>query len=180
MGLVIHFNINNKYNIMKKNFKYIVVILFVAAFTSCETEEGYEDFPVEKTSVNDMTGDWYVQTFIGDDLALGYELITISNTANDESAIQIFDHKNIWWFNTAVPANVGALSFEGNDLASDVDGYQITVNVTNGQIEKNGTVTSDTNLPADFISFDIEFSDDPGTIYHIEGYKRSGFLEDEH
>ena len=33
---------------------------------------------------------------------------------------------------------------------------------------------------ADSISFNIEFSDDPGTIYRIEGFRRTGFLEDEH
>jgi hypothetical protein len=33
---------------------------------------------------------------------------------------------------------------------------------------------------SDLISYKIEFSDDPGTIYEVNGYKRTGFAEDEH
>ncbi|XCF06118.1 lipid-binding protein [Tamlana crocina] len=167
---------------MKNHLKYILILLSltVSLFTSCETEEGYKDFNVEKTDVIELSGDWYVETSLNGSVVLGYEIITTSNTANDNSAIRIFDHEHIWAFNIAVPVNVENLTFEGSSLSSDVDGYQITVNITNGKIEKNGTLTSDTNMTTDLISFDAEFSDEPGNIYHIEGYKRSGYLEDEH
>ncbi len=165
---------------MKNIFKYFAVILFIAAFTSCETEEGFEDFKIEKSSVADMSGDWYVKTFVGGNEAIDYSLITTSNVATDDgSGIQIFDHKNIWWFNTQSPITLNSLSFEGTNLASLVDDYAITVNIVNGIIVKNGT-KSNSGKTTDSISFDIEFSDDPGTIYHIEGFKRTGFLEDEH
>ncbi len=164
---------------MKKTFKYIALVLFAAAFSSCD-EEGYEDFTIEKTDVKELSGDWYVQTFVDGDMVIDYTLLTTSNTANDKSALKIFDHEEIWEFNAPIPANIEALTFEGENIDSKVGDYEITVTVTNGKVEKNATFTSDTNLAADFISFDIEFSDDPGTIYHIEGFKRSGFLEDEH
>jgi len=165
---------------MKKIFKYTLVVLFITALSSCETEEGFDDYTLEKSPVADVSGDWYVQTFVGENLALGYQRITISNTAaNNGTEINLFDHKNIWWFNFKSPVNVNALTFSGDNLASDVEGYQITVNVTNGVIVKKGTTTNSGNI-ADSISFDIEFSDDPGTIYHLEGFKRTGFLEDEH
>ncbi|MBP0903425.1 lipid-binding protein [Mariniflexile gromovii] len=147
---------------------------------SCTSEEGYADLTLDKSAVSEMSGDWYVETFVNGNLALGYEVITVSNTPEDDgTAIQIFDHSHIWEFNTAVPVNISSLTFEGSNLASKVDDYEITVNITNGAIVKNGT-TSTSGRTADKISFDIEFSDDPGTIYHIEGYKRTGFLEDEH
>ncbi|MDD7886425.1 lipid-binding protein [Flavivirga sp. 57AJ16] len=165
---------------MKNHLKYILILtLAFSLFNSCE-EDGYEDFTVEKTGVIELSGDWYVETFLEGNKIIDYEVITTSNTANDNSAIQIFDHEHIWTFNVAVPANSQNLTFEGSGLASDVDGYEITVDITNGKVEKNATVTSGTNLPADLISFDAEFSDDPGNVYHIEGYKRSGYLEDEH
>jgi hypothetical protein len=165
---------------MKKIFKYLVTVAFITTLASCSTNEEYEDFKFDVSPVVDMSGDWYVQTFVDGDIEVDYALITTSNTAEDDgSEIQIFDQQNIWWFNAKTPVNVGALTFSGNDLASAVDGYEITVTITNGAILKKGT-TSTSGRISDSISFDIEFSDDPGTIYHIEGYKRTGFLEDEH
>jgi len=164
---------------MKNLLKYMVVV-FVTILSSCSPNEGYEDFTLDKSPVIEMSGDWYVQTFVGSDVVGGYSLITTSNTsADDGTEIQIFDQQNIWWFNAKVPVNLGALTFAGDDLASDVDGYEITVNITNGSIVKGGTIST-SGKTTDSISFDIEFSDDPGTIYTIAGYKSTGFLEDEH
>lgn len=164
---------------MKNIFKYIAVILFITAFTSCETEEGYEDYTVERTSVIDMTGDWYIQTFFDGDLVLDYELVTLSNTAADNGEIQIFDD-HIWPFTAKVPVDLNNLTFSGNDLADLVSDGAVTVTITNGVIVKNGTTSSGLGVTTNSISFDAEFSDDPGSVYHFEGYKRTGFLEDEH
>ena len=164
---------------MKNIFKYLSMILLIAICTSCETEEGYADYPSENSPVVDLAGEWYVQTFVDGTIVTDYSLLTTSNTSSDDgSEIQIFDHKNIWWFKVKSPIN--GLTFSGSDLASDVDGYEITVNINNGIIKKDGAKASNTNTIVDLISFDIEFSDEPGVIYHIEGFKRSGFLEDEH
>lgn len=165
---------------MKKIFNYIAVLMIVAVATSCN-EEGFEDVNLEESSVIEMSGDWYVQTFIGGNMVVDYEVITTSNTAADDgTSIQMSDHEHIWAFNSAVPVDLSALTFSGSNLASKVDDYEITITVTNGVIQKDGTVSSGSNQVADLISFDIEFSDDPGSIYHIEGYKRTGLLEDEH
>ncbi len=59
------------------------------------------------------------------------------------------------------------------------EAYEITATVSNGVISNGSTMSSGGNL-TDGIAFDIEFSDDPGTIYHVEGYRRTGFQEDEH
>ncbi|WNH13405.1 lipid-binding protein [Thalassobellus suaedae] len=172
--------------------KYIVLVLIgIIAFTSCETEEGYEDYTVENTNLSDMSGDWYVEVFVDDDLVSDYIRITTSNSASSENSLQIYDHFNFWWMNVAVPADLSSLTFSGTDLLSSVEDddtdttdvfetYDVNVNVSNGSVIKDGTVTSGTGNVADLISFDVEFADDPGTIYHFEGYKRSGFLEDEH
>ncbi|MEP3838768.1 MAG: lipid-binding protein [Algibacter sp.] len=142
---------------------------------ACETEEGFEDFPVTTSSVIEMSGDYYVQTFLDGNLVLDYEFITISNSnADNGTEIQITDN-HIWPFKAVVPANLGDLTFSGTNLISGA----ITVTITNGAIVKNGT-TSTFGVTADMISFDGEFSDDPGNVYHFEGYKRTGFLEDEH
>lgn len=162
---------------MKNLIKYIFAFVFIAAQTSC-SDEGFEDYTIEKSSVVEMSGDWYVQTFVDGSLAIDYGRITTSNTSTDGN-LQIFDHENIYTFNFSTPVNVNELTFAGVDLESNFEGYEITTTVTNGIIVKNGTVST-SGRTSDSISFDIEFSDDPGTIYHIEGYKRTGFLEDEH
>lgn len=166
---------------MKKILKYILVVSFITTLFSCSPNEEYEDYTIVKSPVVEMSGDWYVQTFIGEDLVQDYVLITTSNTgADDGTEIQIYDQQNIWWFKAKTPINLSSLTFSGNDLPSNVDGYEITVNITNGVIVKEGTTAPATGTTSNSIAFDIEFSDDPGTIYHIAGYKRTGFLEDEH
>lgn len=175
---------------MKKYFKYILLFVLAIGQISCN-EDSYEDVNLPSAAVSEMSGDWYVQVFVDDVLEEDYFLITTSNTPDSETEIQINDHKNFWWMNVAVPVDLSTLTFSGNDLLSSVEDddvstediyetYDVNVTITNGTIVKGGTVTTGTGNEADLISFDIEFADDPGTIYHFEGYKRSGFLEDEH
>lgn len=60
-----------------------------------------------------------------------------------------------------------------------VSGYAITVKVLGGSIEKN-TVETASKAVTDAINIELEFGDDEGTIYRYKGYRRTGFLEDEH
>ena len=62
--------------------------------------------------------------------------------------------------------------------AQNQRGDEITVNITNGKILKNGGVQNN-GSPADYISIDVEFSDDPGTIYRLEGVRYSGLVEND-
>ena len=87
------------------------------------------------------------------------------------------DLEHTWSYKLRTPINLDALSFGGSDLSEQY--YDITASVTNGVITKGDTETSGGNI-TDGISFDVEFSDDAGTIYHVEGYRRTGFQEDEH
>lgn len=165
---------------INKKINLFIGILFLAlttVFTSCD-EVG--DTDPGGTSTQDMAGDWYVQTYVGDALALDYQLISTYNTSDDDGTeMWIDDHAHIWTFKAKTPVTTSSLSFSGTDLESSVDGYDITVNISNGIISLDDTETSGGNT-ANGISFDIEFSDDPGTIYTLKGYKRTGFTEDEH
>lgn len=144
-----------------------------SVFTSCD--EGGDPDP-GATSVVEMAGDWFVQL----EGQGSYYLISTYNTAADNGTeMWIDDNKNFWWFKAKTSVNTSALSFSGSDLASTVDGYDILVSISNGIISKGTATTSGGNI-SDSISFDIEFSDDPGTIYQLVGYKRTGFQEDEH
>lgn len=166
-------------NFLKKS---IFALIFAVTFVACD--EGGDPDP-GGSNVQDMAGDWYVQfNDQGDEPSGDYYLITTYNTAADDGKeIWIDDNKNIWWFKAKAPVQIEKLSFAGTDLASSVpDGdttYDIKISVANGKIVMGGAIT-DAGNPSDSISFDIEFEDDPGNVYSLVGYRRTGFLEDEH
>lgn len=60
-----------------------------------------------------------------------------------------------------------------------VSGYDITVKVIKGSIEL-GTYEAASKTKTDKFTIELEWSDDPGTTYRYNGYRRTGFLEDEH
>lgn len=60
-----------------------------------------------------------------------------------------------------------------------VSGYAITVKVIGGSIE-TGTFLAPSKAKTDAITLELEWSDDPGTTYRYKGYRRTGFIEDEH
>ena len=159
---------------IKNNITVILLSIFlISTFISCD--EGGDPDP-GATSTVQMAGDWFVQW----DGQGGYYLITTYNTAADNGTeMWIDDNHNFWDFKAKCPVSLSNLSFSGDNLESSVDGYDITVSIANGSIVKGGAETSGGNT-SDLISFDIEFSDDPGTIYSLVGYKRTGFAEDDH
>ncbi len=174
---------------MKKIIKSIFVLLLTINFTACD--EGGDPNP-GATEVVDMAGDWYVQLLLdGEDIyGIGYYLLSTYNTsANNGNEMWIDDHE-LWPMKVKASVNTNAKTFEGSNLENEYS-YTIElddeteeevfpmVTITNGQIIFDGATTTGGN-PSDSISFTVEFSDDPGTIYTIEGYKRTGFLEDEH
>ncbi len=164
-----------------KNLKIykIILSLFVAvSFVACD--KGGEPDP-GATKLVMMAGDWYVQASIdGTLLSDDYYLIsTYNGSADDGTEIWIDDLHNFWDFKVKSPVNSTAMTFSGDGLTSVVEDYNIQVTISNGAIVKNGATSTGGNT-VDGISLDAEFSDDPGTIYHLEGYKRTGLLEDNH
>ncbi|MCL7763693.1 hypothetical protein MPF19_09730 [Polaribacter sp. Z014] len=160
-----------------KNIKILKITLFltlILGFTSCD--EGGDPDP-GATSVVEMAGDWFVQVNGTGD----YYHLSTYNTANDDGTeMWIEDFGTFWEFKAKTPVNTNDLSFGGSDLASDYEGYKITIDITNANISKGTAVTSGGNT-SDGISLDITFSDDTSaTIYNLVGYKRTGFSEDEH
>lgn len=165
--------------IMKKYKIYLGALLMVlfATVSSCD-EVG--DIDVGGVTVQDMTGEWYVETSVDGTVVVGYAAISTYNSAANIEEMWIDDQQHIWWFKAKAPVTLSSLSFSGTDLASSYDGYDITVTITNGVVNQDVVGATSAGNTSDTISFDIEFSDDPGTIYHIEGYRRTGFAEDEH
>ncbi len=162
-----------------KKVLYLATLLFCAFFTtSCEKEE------VGSTATESLAGQWYVQAnvvtsegVIEDPYQLGrFLLLTYNTSANNSSEIWIDDLKNFWDFKVKASCDATGLTFNASSAANMK--YECTVNVTNGKITKNGGKQNN-GSPADYISMDVEFSDDPGTIYRLEGVRYSGLAEND-
>jgi hypothetical protein len=77
-----------------------------------------------------------------------------------------------------VNVDIGSKTFSGNNLSNEYN-ESITSDIADGFILSKAATTTGGNV-SDSIYFKVEYSDDPGTEYFITGYKRTGFLEDEH
>ena len=69
------------------------------------------------------------------------------------------------------------MTFSGSNLENTI--YGVTIQVNGGKIIEN-VVHTPSGAVADSIFFEIEFGDDAGVIYQAAGFRKTGFLEDEH
>jgi hypothetical protein len=160
-----------------KNKLLILFAFLTIGLMSCDLGD---DPDVGGTATQAVAGEWFTTfTVAGEDVyGLGYQLITTSNTAaNSVSEFLITDDAHTWDYKVKTPLNLDAKTFGGSALPNLA--YDITVNIANGKILP-GAATSTGGNVTDSIYFEAEFSDDPGTIYQVAGYRRTGFLEDEH
>lgn len=159
---------------MKLSKLYCLLLLSLLALASCEDE-----FDPGGTEAEALAGEWYVRTTLDGQVLLDYVLIATYNTAaNTPDALWVDDYENIWPFKVEADGNTTELSFGGNSLRNT---YADTtfVSILEGRIIENAATSSGGNR-ADSIRLRVEFSDDPGNVYEIAGYRRTGFLEDEH
>ena len=168
-----------KYNILK-NLSYLFFALALSiSFVSCEKVESVPD--ESDIVAEDMMGSWYVEFLVdgADVYGLGLNKINTYNTsANDGNFMWIDDNANLWEFKVKCPINPSDQTFSGTGLYSNVDGYEVDVNITNGKITKDG-ITSPSGQTTYKIDFEAEFSDDPGTIYQLVGYRYTGLAGDQ-
>ena len=163
-----------------KKVLYLATMLLCMAFTSCQKED------IGGTATESLAGVWYVQANVvngdgsvtEDPYGLGrFQIMTYSTSANNPNEIWVDDSKNFWNFKGKATGDVNSLTISAAS-AQNQRGDEITVNITNGKILKNGGVQNN-GSPADYISIDVEFSDDPGTIYRLEGVRYSGLEEND-
>lgn len=173
---------------MKIKLLYILTLLISGGFlTSCEKE--YPE--VQYTSTFPVNGEWWVkyevETTPGvfeDIYHVGYTpLLTFNTSANRGDSIWVSDQGNFWNYKVKSALNLTERTFSvANKKSAAMDGgepYDITVTISNGKVLP-GQGRSTSGLQTDSIHFEIEFEDDPGTIYRASGHRRTGFLEDEH
>ena len=160
---------------MKKIF--LLSGVAVILFSSCK-----KNLPeVGKTAAEKMANEWWVTlddtTGTKDILAIGhFKIATYNSSANDDS-IWIDDFQNGWQVKFKAKADYSNLTFATSNAANEY--YPITVNVTDGKILLNAAHSKSGNV-VDSIHMKIEFSDDPGTIYEMNGGARTRFAEDDY
>lgn len=152
---------------------FILSVILIASFTACD-EGG--DLDPGATAIVDVAGDWVVE-IERDGAHYNHSTISTYNTAaNNTSEMWLDDQQHGWGLKSKVNLNLEAMTFSGNDLPENY--FDVTVTITNGVIIKDGA-TAPSGTVVDSISFNAEFSDIPGEIWHYYGYKRTGHLEDE-
>ncbi|WP_428741670.1 lipid-binding protein [Tenacibaculum sp.] len=158
--------------------KTLILLIAVSLFISCD--EGGDPVP-GGTNVEAIAGDWWVVALEPDGItpAYGGDYVQFStyNTAANDNTFWL-DDNNIWMqIKSKATVNLSSLTFESEPNTQELYTDE-TVTVTNGVFTK-GTYTTESNTVVDEISFDAEFSWDPGAVYKFKGHKRTGFLEDE-
>lgn len=177
-------NRGKKPGIRKIHFYVLALLLAAGLLSACEKD----DPEVGYTAIGKAAGEWWVtyqlETSPGvleDVFQLGHVPLLSYNTS-DNSPNQIWlDEGNIWPFKVKSGFDGSNMSFSAISAPSIVqsNNQDFTVTVTEGKVILGGGL-SKTKVVTDSIYFRAEFSDDPGTIYHISGHRRTGFLEDEY
>ncbi|MFV0507349.1 MAG: lipid-binding protein [Bacteroidales bacterium] len=169
---------------MKKLSFFIIGLFILTTFSSC-----MEDAEVWDSSVNGLSGQWYVRydsKTQKDPFGSGYtEALTFNTAADDGKEIYLTDiidgTPSFWKYRVRVPVDVSKMSFGTNDvLTNDVEDYEIKVKVMNGKVTPKAK-TLPSGYVADSIYFEIWYDDLPqGTDKLIAtGYRKTGFEEDE-
>lgn len=149
---------------MKKNKTYLLASVFILslAFFSCQKK-----IEKEYNWAYPVAGDWTLKAAIdGEEVAGPFE-VKIYNTSFGQDSIWIDDYNgNFYQMKFKAKVNMSNLTFETGGSKNAITGYGINVKLTEGKIINN-----------DSLSFKVEFSDDPGTIFTVAGHRTTSYEE---
>ena len=167
-----------KYNILKKISYLFISLALITTFTSCEGEESVPDD--SGIVIQEIAGGWWVIALEpdGETPAYGGDYVkfnTYNSSANDLT-FWLDDNGNWMELKSKATVNLESLTFSSE--ANTPEYYtDETVTITNGTFTKNSYTTTSNTL-VDEITFEAEFSWDPGTAYIFKGHKNTGKPED--
>ncbi|MDB5012473.1 MAG: hypothetical protein JWQ25_675 [Daejeonella sp.] len=160
-------------------YTVIATLLVVLSLGSCK-----KDSPDPGgTAAQAVAGEWWLQIDGEGDY---YHFATYNTAANSSSEMWIDDLETFWLMKGKVNFNVSDLSFSSGaveNVSPDYVGSGETFTLTNGKIKPNIAIGPISKAVTDSISFDLTFSDDApanGNVYHMKGYRRTRFSEDDH
>ena len=169
---------------MKKYISIFALALGLCmGIASCSTET---DEPAGGTKVEKMAGHWIVNTDLIDGTdtipqvyaaygIVDWDMITY-NTANDDADVMwLSDQDNFWGYTIKVPVDLNSMTFSCEHVFIYNDGVDdVFCTITNGKVIPNGGLNVN-GKPTDAIQYNIEFTDDPGSIYYVHGVRYAGF-----
>lgn len=168
---------------MKNLIKILIATSFLLILNSCMKTKD----PGATASVK-MANEWWVTLDLGgtpDVYGIGHFKIATYNTSENDNMLWVDDLQNGYGVKAKVTADYTNLTFSATQSAnayydaSTPSAFPETVNITDGKIflkmghSKSGNVV-------DSLHMKIEFSDDPGTIYEMNGVERTRFAEDDY
>lgn len=167
---------------MRKILIFSLSLIFLS-LTSC-----LEETDVWDSSVKDVSGEWFVRydhSTKVDYYNHGYlKLFTYNTAADDGKEIWINGNDFNVEFKSVIAVNPGSLTFGSDaDVENTLEDDE-TVKIINGKVMK-AVAVQPSGYVADSIYFEIVFSnlDIPGTpddTLRVGGFRRTGFVEDEH
>jgi hypothetical protein len=157
--------------------KKIIPVLGIAIFlvSSCDKLP-----TVDGTAAQKMANEWWVTLdSVGkaDYFGIGHFKIATYNTAANDDSLWIDDLNNGWGVKFKAKADYNNLSFVAVNASNTSS--PITINLTEGKVLLNMGRSKSGNV-VDSIHMKVEFSDDPGAIYEMNGHARTRFAEDDY
>ena len=183
--------------------KYIlaIVALSLLSLSSCDFFDDLDEIPeaeIEYASTYPISGEYYAEFAYadpdkGDLFGAGLGNINIFNTAADDGQeVWISDRGFYWDFKVKCPVNMSSLTFGSSDTLID-EQWGVKVVVRNGMLIEEASLQP-SGVMSDSIYFEVWLEDfgpyinsviGPGFIADdeyltVSGFRRTGFLEDEH
>lgn len=182
---------------MKKYSLFLLVGIFAMFFTACEFLDGLDDYKdpdVKNTATYPLNGEWYVHLdalnaadpnsdavadWDLDPYAQGYVKVLLYNTASNVADSIWIDDLGFWPTKSKILCSPKSRTFKNIVDAPNLKKASATLTVVRGGVYLKGALTEAGNV-ADSINIVLTWADDPGVYYRYSGFRRTGFLEDEH
>lgn len=155
----------------------LVIIASLLLVTACRKEK---DTDAGGTNTQAMAGEWWVQVKVGNVAVVPdwFKILTYNTTDNVATQMWIDDQEHLWPFKFKIDVDPNAKTFSATSATSTYT--NITVKLQNGKILDKVSKGPVSQAVTDSIYFEAEFSDDPGTVYQLTGYRRTRWAEDDH
>lgn len=167
-----------------KQLTYILFLVATLALTACNSED--RSYDVDYTAIHPLGGQ-YVVSVTRNSEAPKQTYATLSNTVDNVAnhcwiRIGSYTTAGAMGINGKISCDVKATTFAGNNienLAGNVVTSKETFTLTNGKVELKG-ITAPSGTVADKISFTYTTTKDPGAVYTVEGWRYTGWPEDDY
>ena len=157
---------------------FITTGLILLGLYACQK---YEDPKITDTSTYPLSGEWWVRLMDeGGNVLVDYvPFLTYNTSSNKGDSMWVDDEGNTWQFKVKAACDVKNKTFKTDSTVSVYPGYNIKVDIKDGTVILKGAKTKTGNV-TDSIYMKIGFEDDPGTVYIIAGFRRTGFKADDY